>query len=70
VNRRERDRYLEEHTPPVYRQLEIRASALRVTRAACCLRGEERRRSEALESKFRQLAIRAREGLAVQWPGE
>ena len=70
MNRQERERYLEERglLPPLYRQLEIRASALRVARTALRLSGEERRRNEALESKFRVLAIKARAGERIQWP--
>jgi hypothetical protein len=56
--------------PPLHRQLEIRAEATAVARRAAHLRGEERKRSEALEARFKQLAIRAREGLDVTWPDE
>jgi hypothetical protein len=39
-----------------------------MARRACRLEGVERERSEALEAKFKQLAIRAREGLDIEWP--
>jgi hypothetical protein len=54
--------------PTTAEQLEIRAAAQRVSREACHLSGDERRRSEALEAKYKQLAVRARQGLDVEWP--
>jgi hypothetical protein len=62
---RERDevrRELEERKllPSRTRRLEIEADALVVARRALHLRGVRRERSEALEARYRQLAIWAR----------
>jgi hypothetical protein len=68
----EREQYLVERglVPPLHRQLEARAAGVRLARQVCNLTGAARRRSEALEAKYRVLAIRARAGHSVEWPDD